>query len=255
MSLNSIQEVFFAHLMQLEFKETDLDYTLLNKHISALEKLAELTNSGIQVFDLFKREIVFFSPNFGKQLGYSPADYAGLNYKFFEEKIHPDERKQLALHAVSLFKIFAAFSVEEKLSYKAVSEYRMLNSDEKYVRINEQYQFLELDKSGQLWLLLTIVDLSPNQDANEPVKSQLLNFKTGRFIPFDVEQKAELDLTKREKEILLMIKQGLLSKEISNKLSISVHTVNTHRQRVLEKLGANNSMEALIFASKYGLLE
>jgi DNA-binding CsgD family transcriptional regulator len=47
----------------------------------------------------------------------------------------------------------------------------------------------------------------------------------------------------------------LLSKEISNVLSISLHTVNTHRQRFLEKLGANNSMEAVMFASRFGLLD
>jgi DNA-binding NarL/FixJ family response regulator len=51
-----------------------------------------------------------------------------------------------------------------------------------------------------------------------------------------------------------MVKDGFLSKEISEQLSISLHTVNTHRQRVLEKLGANNSMEAVVFASKLGLL-
>ncbi|WP_428838896.1 LuxR C-terminal-related transcriptional regulator [Gelidibacter algens] len=42
---------------------------------------------------------------------------------------------------------------------------------------------------------------------------------------------------------------------MSDKLSISLHTVNTHRQRFLEKLGANNSIEAVIFASKFGLLD
>jgi DNA-binding NarL/FixJ family response regulator len=64
-----------------------------------------------------------------------------------------------------------------------------------------------------------------------------------------------LELTKRELEILKLVKQGLLSKEISDKLYISVHTVNTHRQRLLEKLGANNTIEAIIFATKYGLLQ
>jgi DNA-binding CsgD family transcriptional regulator len=61
-------------------------------------------------------------------------------------------------------------------------------------------------------------------------------------------------LSKREIQILQMVKEGLLSKEISTNLDISLHTVNTHRQRVLEKLGANNSMEAVVFASKLGLL-
>jgi DNA-binding CsgD family transcriptional regulator len=51
-----------------------------------------------------------------------------------------------------------------------------------------------------------------------------------------------------------MVKDGYLSKEISDKFDISVHTVNTHRRKVLGKLGANNSMEAVVFASKLGLL-
>ena len=85
-------------------------------------------------------------------------------------------------------------------------------------------------------------------------KSQLLNIRTGSFIPFEVEQKVDLELTKRELEILKLVKEGYLSKEISDKLSISVHTVNTHRQKFLEKLGANNSFEALSLASKLGLL-
>ncbi|MDR1880928.1 MAG: LuxR C-terminal-related transcriptional regulator, partial [Tannerellaceae bacterium] len=43
-------------------------------------------------------------------------------------------------------------------------------------------------------------------------------------------------------------------KEISNQLCISVHTVNTHRQRILEKLDVDNSLEAVKYASALGLL-
>jgi DNA-binding CsgD family transcriptional regulator len=82
----------------------------------------------------------------------------------------------------------------------------------------------------------------------------MLNFRTGKIIAMEAPEKAEFELTKREIEILRYVKDGLLSREISDKLFISVHTVNTHRQRFLEKLGASNSMEAVIFASKFGLL-
>ena len=88
--------------------------------------------------------------------------------------------------------------------------------------------------------------------------SQLFDFRTGRLIPFQDKKKRNesisTTLSKREIQILRMVKNGLLSKEISDNLDISLHTVNTHRQRVLEKLGANNSMEAVVFASKLGLL-
>jgi len=187
-------------------------------------------------------------------LGYEPSDYESQNYQFFETKIHPDEKLQLALRGFSVLKMFNAFSKDEKLNHKSIYEYRMLNSENKYIRLVEQYQILELDPNGQIWLMFSIVDISPNQEDEVSVKGQILNFRTGNFIPFEIEQKPELELTKRELEILKLVKQGYLSKEISDKLSISVHTVNTHRYRFLEKLGANNSFEAVVFASKYGLL-
>ncbi|MFL0683611.1 MAG: LuxR C-terminal-related transcriptional regulator [Algoriphagus aquaeductus] len=47
-------------------------------------------------------------------------------------------------------------------------------------------------------------------------------------------------LTKREREILLLIIQGLTSQEIANKLFLSLLTVNTHRRNLLSKLGIKN---------------
>ena len=61
-------------------------------------------------------------------------------------------------------------------------------------------------------------------------------------------------LSSREKEILLLIKKGLLRKEIADTLHISIHTVNTHRQNILQKLSVNNSMEAVQTATAMMLL-
>ena len=44
-------------------------------------------------------------------------------------------------------------------------------------------------------------------------------------------------LTGREMEILRLIQRGFLSKEIADKLCISIHTVHIHRQNLLRKLG------------------
>lgn len=252
---NSIQEIVFKFMNRFTFDPEDLDYSLVEKHAKTLQALAEVSNSGVMIFDLHQKQTVFFSTNFGKMLGYKPSDYEALNYRFFEPKIHPDERYQLSLRGVSVLKIFDQFSKDEKFNHKAVYEFRMLNAENKYIRLVEQYQILELDKKGQVWLMFNMVDISPNQEIESPVKCQILNFRTGDVIPLEVEQKPQLELTKRELEILKLVKQGYLSKEISTQLSISVHTVNTHRYRFLEKLGANNSFEAVIFASKYGLLD
>lgn len=48
-------------------------------------------------------------------------------------------------------------------------------------------------------------------------------------------------LSRREFEIFVHIGQGLLSKEISNKLNLSVHTIQVYRKRIAEKLGTTGS--------------
>ncbi len=44
----------------------------------------------------------------------------------------------------------------------------------------------------------------------------------------------------REREILLMIRQGMSTKQISEKLFISPHTVDKHRKNMLEKTGTRD---------------
>ena len=61
-------------------------------------------------------------------------------------------------------------------------------------------------------------------------------------------------LSARETEILKLVAQGKLSKEIADILQISIATVNTHRQNILQHLNADNSMEAVSHAHSLGLI-
>lgn len=252
---DSINEVFFKFLLQYQFDASALDYGQVERYKTSLQTLSDISNSGIHVFDLHKRQIVFYSSNFGRLLGYYPLDYQEAGQQFFADKLHPDDKLKLSRLGVSALKLFNSFSNEDKLTHKLIEEYRMMNSEGKYMRLIEQYQILELDNKGQIWLMMGVVDVSPNQEEYSGIKSQILNFKTGHIVPLEAAPKAQLELTKRELEILKLVKEGYLSKEISDRLSISLHTVNTHRQRLLAKLGANNSLEALSFATKFGLLD
>ena len=62
-------------------------------------------------------------------------------------------------------------------------------------------------------------------------------------------------LTGREREVLQLIASGLTNKKIADKLSVSVKTVETHRTRILQKLGAHNAADLVRYAIKTGLIE
>lgn len=61
-------------------------------------------------------------------------------------------------------------------------------------------------------------------------------------------------LTRREREILFLIAEGLSNKTIAERLVLSVHTVRTHVQTILAKLGAHSKLEAIAVAKRRRLV-
>ncbi len=62
-------------------------------------------------------------------------------------------------------------------------------------------------------------------------------------------------LTKRELEVLRLLAQGKLNKEIAVELAIKERTVKFHVSAVLKKLGAGNRTEAVRIAAQQGLID
>ena len=69
-------------------------------------------------------------------------------------------------------------------------------------------------------------------------------------------QKSMIDsLTKRELEILKLIAQGLLNKEIAAMLNISERTVKNHISNIFKKIDVSDRTQAAVFAIKNGIVE
>jgi DNA-binding NarL/FixJ family response regulator len=66
--------------------------------------------------------------------------------------------------------------------------------------------------------------------------------------PFD-------SLTAREREILQMLAEGKVAKEVATALNVSVFTVDAHRGRILKKLSLRSSTELVKFAMRKGLIQ
>jgi DNA-binding NarL/FixJ family response regulator len=62
-------------------------------------------------------------------------------------------------------------------------------------------------------------------------------------------------LTLRQREILRLLADGLSAKQIAAKLGISHRTVEFHKYRMMESLGAKTNAEVIQFAIKHGIVE
>jgi len=65
---------------------------------------------------------------------------------------------------------------------------------------------------------------------------------------------AEIDLTKRELEVLNLIARGATNREIAEQLFVSEGTVKNHVSNILNRLGLRDRMQAALFAVEHGLV-
>lgn len=78
---------------------------------------------------------------------------------------------------------------------------------------------------------------------------------SGYLEPSDSDSDEYSSLSEREKEIFLLFAKGKSTREIGEKLFISVKTVGTHKQHILEKLNLKTNADMLKYGLKKGLIQ
>ena len=72
--------------------------------------------------------------------------------------------------------------------------------------------------------------------------------------PLEAEGEMSEEITSRETDVLRMLAEGLVNKDIAARLGISEHTVKFHISSILDKLGASTRTEAVTLAIRRGLI-
>ena len=85
-----------------------------------------------------------------------------------------------------------------------------------------------------------------------PTAESLAAVYGDRSLELDVELSEEI--TSRESEVLRMLAEGLVNKDIATRLGISEHTIKFHISSILDKLGASTRTEAVTLGIRLGLI-
>lgn len=248
-----------AAFSRQRFDGEELDNKYVKEYRHFIRRLVGVNQGCAILTDMADNRSYFAIGRFEEFLGLQPGEKNEVIDSLDEDciygRIHPEDIGLKRMLELRFFCFLLGIPPEERINYCSSCKIRMLNGNNEYMYISNQTKILKNSPSGNMWLVLCLYDLSPNQNSVRGIESRIFNNQTGEIVSPTLQMEENTLLSRREKEVLLLIKAGWLSKEISDNLSISVNTVNRHRQNILRKFQVANSLEAVNRADKMGILE
>lgn len=216
---------------------------------------AKLENTISVLSDMKARKSYIYTGALAGHLGFEPTK-TEINSIWEDEllaRVHPDDLQKKYRLEFKFFQQLKSVDANERLDYNLITRLRMKNKDGKYLLIKHRLLYLGSTEEGNVWLTLCLYNMVYNHPGFDVPDGLIINTRTGEIT--DIERGNLNDmLSVREVQVLQFINQGIKSKEIAGKMSLSLHTVNRHRQNIFKKLNVNSALEACRIANATGIL-
>jgi DNA-binding CsgD family transcriptional regulator len=217
-----------------------------------LNRVMEENDQFITVSNLAEIKFLYASEGIRKMIGVEPAQ---LNPGHFVEVVHPDDLTRLGLLRAQTFVVEKEVLETKKGSALVSFTLRLRNTSGVYFNcLCQAYFFYSPIPPSGVYLIQVI----SNVDHIEMRKRGFHHYKGKDLSYFRFPDQALLEIgpafSSRELEILKLIESGMSSKEIADKLFLSVHTVNTHRRNILDQCGKDNISNLIYELQEQGLL-
>jgi len=162
----------------------------------------------------------------------------------FFRQVHDADQEDLHACFANLHEFLEMIPPALHYQYRGILHYRFRKQDGQYIYLHDEKAVLNFPNSGNLYFAL-LKDVTPEKRF-EGVKLEIFNLLQPSVILRTFKPSANRRyLTKREADLVGLIKQGLSTKEIAWYLKISHHTVRNTKSKLFEKFKVNNTVELL----------
>jgi DNA-binding NarL/FixJ family response regulator len=184
------------------------------------------------------RQIISANPQFKVVASFADAETAAENLASLEVDIVIMDINLPGMNGIECIKLLKGSCPKTQFIMFTVYE----NSEQVFDAIQAGAMGYLLKKSSPEKIIESLIEL---HHGGSPMSASI-----ARKLVSSLQQKAKPNtssdlLSKRENEVLHLLSQGLLYKEISDKLGISTATVRQHIHKIYEKLHVQNRTEAL----------
>jgi len=240
-----------------------IDLDTVGKHVAQqllIDKILPDTASFFIITDIASATYPFVGSQLEVISGYSIDEFYSKGYELFIQCLHPEEKDVIMFKVLpELVNYVATVADDEKKSCQSQFNCRFKRKNGDYINILVQSYVLEVDKMGRVALALSsIIQLETREILPLRWSTRLIKNNGVSETAFIKTHNTSIDLiekiTPRELDVFRNLAAGKTSKLIGKELSISPHTVDTHRRRLLKKLNCKNVVDLARFAYRNGLI-
>jgi DNA-binding CsgD family transcriptional regulator len=223
--------------------------------LAGADKREEVLNLFDKMHLLFPHWVIMTCPVMHPDINYVSKNYAcvfGDNTdcvtdrsvtKYFNQ-VHDADQQDLYNCYDFIHTLLETIPSELHYQYRNIYHYRFHKANGQYIYLHDEKAVLNLKGSGNLYFTL-FKDITAEKPFGG-VKTEV--FKQDHTLTKITEYKPSAErnaLSKREGELVTLIKQGLSTKEIAWYLKISHNTVRNIKSKLFEKYNVNNTIELL----------
>jgi DNA-binding CsgD family transcriptional regulator len=210
-----------------------------DQFLEFVDKVFHHLPANVYISDLQKQQVIWCNRTNEESLGYSLDEIKAMGMGYFDKIIHPADR-EIPISSIRHFlngqELFGGL-------FRAKGK-----KDEEYRWYLGWAVVLERDENEDARLILGVdLDMSATVDTSFQLKEAFRQMVRSSYSE-DLEV-----LSKREREVLFYMSQGLCTEKVADKMSISMETVKSHRRSIKKKLGLHTSIELVAFAKDHGL--
>ena len=172
-----------------------------------------------------------------------PSLYEGFIYNRADDLAHRHADEVTFVHMIK------PMTIDNRMDFYLSDYMRLRDKDGAWRTVEHRMFPMIISPNGNFRLMACVYSLAKDED----LRAKIINTRTGE-VRIMSRKDYESVLSSRELEVLRLIDQGKYSKEIADILSISINTVNRHRQNILERLKVDHSIEACKVARAMGII-
>ncbi len=215
----------------------------------ALDEVADAYIAAF-VYDYKQANYLYFNRYFPVIFQTRPEVIRDSGFEFLREALHPEDFLSCLNITTKSVSEFLKLKENEKAEMQFRLFFRAKRAKGTYMWVMQTNKIYFFDNGEKMVDVGMVMELFGDQ---HPMKVMGLIETPTRIIEIfpDVQTELLSSLSYRELEVLQLIRAGLSSKDIADKMKITINTVKVHRKKVLMKLGVKNMIHASRILDQY----